>query len=186
MGQRNSTARISKVQTDSACSMCGRSGITTSWNRHSFIYGSGESAIELTVSVPVRRCEICEFDYLDEVAQQLKHEAVCQHLGVLTPSEIRRIREDHGMTRASFAQVTGLGAASLNRWENGLTIQTYANDRYLRLLSRPDIMRKLEELLAHNTPHQTPVIPLQDRFPTLTVTDTLLLEKERFQLRKTA
>lgn len=41
------------------------------------------------------------------------------------------------MTRAVFAQVTGLGEATLNRWENGVKIQTLANDRYLRLLALP-------------------------------------------------
>ena len=56
------------------------------------------------------------------------------------------------MTRARFAQVTGLGEASLNRWENGLTIQTHANDRYLRLLARPEIMRQLQELMAPEPP----------------------------------
>ena len=28
------------------------------------------------------------------------------------------------MTRAAFARVTGLGEATLNRWENGIMIQT--------------------------------------------------------------
>ena len=58
------------------------------------------------------------------------------------------------MTRARFAQVTGLGEASLNRWENGLTIQTRANDRYLRLLAYPEVMRQLEEVLASETPSE--------------------------------
>ncbi len=50
------------------------------------------------------------------------------------------------MTRADFAQVTGLGKATLNRWENGILIQTIANDRYVRLLARPEIMEKLKSL----------------------------------------
>ena len=61
--------------------------------------------------------------------------------------EIRGIREHHQMTRARFAEITGLGEASLNRWENGLTIQTQGNDRYIRLLALPGIMQHLEDLV---------------------------------------
>ena len=138
MDPQLSATRLREVQMDVACPLCGDEGIETSWHRHAFSYGSGGSAVELTVNVPVRRCDTCEFEYLDEAAERLKHEAVCEHLGVLSPEEIRRIREDHRMTRARFAQVTGLGEASLNRWENGLTVQTHANDRYLRLLVHPE------------------------------------------------
>ena len=90
------------------------------------------------------------------------------------------------MTRARFAQVTGLGEASLNRWENGLTIQTHANDRYLRLLARPEIMRQLEELVAPEPPVEQIVVVAGNRFRTLEVTPALLAEQEGFRLRKAA
>ena len=94
------------------------------------------------VNVPVRRCGACGFEYLDQSAERLRHDAVCHHLGVLPPSEVRLIREGYGMTRARFARMTGFGKASLDCWENGLTIQTRANDRRLRLLARPGIPRQ--------------------------------------------
>ena len=186
MDPQRSTSRLRTVQPDPVCPMCGDTGITTSWNPHAFDYGAGQSAVELTVNVPVRRCDTCEFEYLDDAAERLKHEAVCRHLGVLPPAEIRRIRDAHGMTRARFAQVTGLGEASLNRWENGLTVQTHANDRYLRLLARPGIMRQMEELLAVETPPQPVATQVGYRFRMLRVTDTLLKEQESFRLRKVA
>ncbi len=43
------------------------------------------------------------------------------------------------MTRARFARMTGFSKASLNCRENGLAIQTRANDRRLRFLARPAI-----------------------------------------------
>ena len=186
MDPQRSTPRLRTVQPEPACPMCGDSGVTTSWNRHTFDYGTGDSAVELAVNVPVRRCDACEFEYLDEAAEHLKHEAACRHLGVLPPAEIRRIRQDFRMTRARLAQVTGLGEASLNRWENGLNIQTHANDRYLRLLARPGIMRHLEELVAIETPSQPVPLSVGNRFRTLEVTDALLEEQERFRLRKVA
>jgi len=75
---------------------------------------------------------------------------VCKHFGVLSSDEIKRIRVLHGMTRARFSQITGIGEASLNRWENGLNIQSLAHDRYLRLLSRKDVMRRMEELTGES------------------------------------
>ena len=186
MDPQLSATRLREVQMDVACPLCGDEGIETSWHRHAFSYGSGGSAVELTVNVPVRRCDTCEFEYLDEAAERLKHEAVCEHLCVLSPEEIRRIREDHRMTRARFAQVTGLGEASLNRWENGLTVQTHANDRYLRLLAHPEIMRCLQDLVTSASPSRSSSIPVEGRFRALKVTDALRREKESFQLRKVA
>lgn len=145
MGSRRPNTRLEVAQKEIECPMCGSDKVTTSMNRHTFSYGSGETAVELTVDVPVRCCGPCAFEYLDEVAEDLKHEAVCQHFGVLSPAEIRRIREGHRMTRTRFAEITGLGEASLNRWENGLTIQTQAYDRYLRLLALPEIMQHLKD-----------------------------------------
>ena len=186
MDQRRSAAWAREVRMDTACPLCGSEGITTSKHPHAFKYGSGESAVDLTVNVPVHRCNTCEFEYLDEVAERVKHDAVCEHLGVLSPIEIRRIRDDHRMTRARFAQVTGLGEASLNRWENGLTIQTQANDRYLRLLARPEIMRHLEDLVATDSPSSPLSVPVGKRFRTLDLTDAMRKQGESFQLRKVA
>ena len=135
MNPNQSTTELQTVQQKLACPLCGDTGITTTWKPDVYNYGTGESMVELTVDVPVRQCEACDFEYLDDEAERLRHGAICRHLGVLSPDEIRHIRKGLGMTRAKFAQVTGFGEASLNRWENGLTIQTHANDRYLRLLA---------------------------------------------------
>ena len=80
----------------------------TRWREHAFRYGAGASAVELNVTLPVRVCRSCGFEFLDHEAGTLQHEAVCAHLGVLTPKEIRGIRRMHGMSRAEFSRVTGL------------------------------------------------------------------------------
>ena len=186
MDPRRSAARLREAQPDTSCPLCGGEGTTTSWNRHVFEFGSGDSKAGLTVTVPVRSCATCEFEYLDEEAERMKHDAVCEHLGVLPPSAIRGIREGHGMTRAKFALVTGLGEASLNRWENGLAIQTRANDRYLRLLAQPWIMLQLEGLVAPARIAEPAQVPVGTRFRVLKVTETVEKEKESFRLRRAA
>ena len=118
------------------------------WDEHTFTYGIGDDAAELTVTLPVHVCPSCGFECLDDEAEALKHEAVCAHLDVLTPDEVRGIRKMYGMSRAAFAKVTGLGEATLNRWENALLIQNAANDRYLRLLKDAKNMHLLERLTA--------------------------------------
>ena len=174
---------LQEVAADVSCPLCGTEEVTTCWKRHVFDYGSGESVAELSVDVPVRSCASCELEFLDEPAEGLKHEAVCRHLGVLTPAEIRRIREGHGMSRAGFAQVTGLGEASLNRWENGLNIQTHANDRYLRLLEHPGIMRQLQALTEPKASPRAAVAVAGERFRALKVTNVVLKKQENFRLR---
>ncbi len=145
MESRASTTPIFTENRDYACPQCGEKGaVTTSLYPHTFRYGSGESAVDLTVELPLRRCSVCEFEFLDDEAERLEHEAICAHLGVLSPKEIRGIREAYDLSRNEFAQVTGLGEATLNRWENGIKIQTLANDRYLRLLALPLNMQILK------------------------------------------
>ena len=183
MDPKHSGAQPQEMAADVSCPLCGTDEVTTSWKPHVFDYGSGESVAELSVNVPVRSCASCELEFLDEPAERLKHEAVCGHLGVLTPVEIRRIRESHGMSRARFAQVTGLGEASLNRWENRLNIQTHANDRYLRLLKHPGIMRQLQALTEPQAPPRSAVVMVGERFRALQVNSTVLKEKESFRLR---
>ena len=146
MNQQTIASAPKETQHAPSCAVCGEARVTTEWVEHNFTYGIGQSAAELTARVPVHSCAACEFEYLDEVGERLKHEAVCRHLGVLPPGEIRRIRKSHDMTRAQFSKVTGLGEASLNRWENGIKIQTHANDRYLRLLANPRVMRQLKHM----------------------------------------
>ena len=100
------------------------------------------------MTLPVHVCPSCGFECLDHEGQTLQHEAVCAHLGRLSPNDVRGIRKKYGMSRDAFSKVTGLGEATLNRWENGNLIQSPANDRYLRLLYVPDNLRRLQRLDA--------------------------------------
>ena len=142
--------RLEAVKSEFDCPLCGATEVKTSITPYTFEYGSGDAAAKLNVDMPVRRCDACEIDYLDEEGERIKHEAICRHLGVLSPRGIRRIRKKYSNTRTSFAEVTGLEEASLNRWENGLSIQTHAYDRYLRLLEYPDNLRRLEAIADSN------------------------------------
>ncbi len=169
------------VQDEPTCFECDAPA-DTKWQEHTFLYGLDDSAVELTVSLPVRICSACGFEFLDHEAEILEHEAVCVHLGVLSPKEIRAIREAYGLSRNEFAQVTGLGEATLNRWENGIKIQTPANDRYLRLLSRPGNMQWLKDLESAVRTMSSDMNLHEGKFRVLRVSDDVLRDQQHFQL----
>ena len=181
-GQQSSRDVESSVQ--SQCPLCSGS-VESAWQGHIFRYGQGESAFKLEVTLQVYTCAPCEFEFTDDEGERLKHEALCRHFGVLTPKEIRAIRGRHRLTRAEFAKITGLGEASLGRWENGAVIQTHANDRYLRLLAEPDGISKL--LSVMETSFERTLRggeSNRQRFRSLAVTTEVREQQRVFQLRK--
>lgn len=128
------------------CPLCDSRSIHTFRHTDEFIYGLGDSAATLRVELPVRRCMDCGTEFIDHVGESLRHAAVCRHLGVLTPAEVRGVREQHGMTKAAFAEATAIAEATLGRWETGAAIQDRASDRYLRLVRIPFVMGVLKNL----------------------------------------
>ncbi|KKL05358.1 hypothetical protein LCGC14_2606830 [marine sediment metagenome] len=127
------------------CPQCDSSSIATRSELDAFIYGEGDKAVQLSAEVPIHRCAECGFEFLTHEAETAQHEAVCRHLGVMTPREIIAIRERYGMSRSEFARLTRLGESTLSRWERGILIQNAANDRYLHLLSYPGNLDRLRE-----------------------------------------
>jgi putative zinc finger/helix-turn-helix YgiT family protein len=126
------------------CDECEAHAVRLSFREQRFQYGDGSDAVELRARVPVWECANCGHAYTDGDAEDFRHEAVCRHLGVLSPKQIRAIRERHNMSQAEFARVTGFGLASVKRWETGALIQNLSADRMLRLINNdPTIMGKL-------------------------------------------
>ena len=161
------------------CFDCG-APVRTEWHDTTFPYGADQSAIELGVRLPVEVCVSCGAGSLGHEAAQIKHEAVCTHLGVLTPREVRAIREHHHLSRAAFAALTGLGSATLHRWENGLLIQNRANDRYLRLLRSAENILRLRQLVAEP---EVPQHPWHPCFRTITEASAFRTEQVGYRLR---
>ncbi len=128
------------------CPECG-GAVETIKHDDVFRFGDGDSAVDLPVTLPVRRCSACDVEFLDREAERIKHEALCGHHGVLTPWQVREIRERYGLSRAAFARLTGLGEATLARWESGALMQTVGNDRYLRMLSAPGGIESLKAVV---------------------------------------
>ncbi|MCY4130090.1 MAG: helix-turn-helix domain-containing protein [Gammaproteobacteria bacterium] len=171
---------------DGICPDCG-GRLESAWQETEYVYGEGEESQRFPVELPVHTCVNCGFDTLSVYANKLRHEALCRHLGALSPREIRDIREGHGLSRAEFSELTGIGEASLGRWERGEGVQSLAYDRYLRLLSIQDgiyhlksVVPMLKDSLVSRD--ETSDEPEQNRFPGLADIDTSIGARIGFRL----
>ena len=126
------------------CGFCGASAITERLEEEKFVYGSGDEAVVLSALVPIFECTSCGEAYTGEDAEVLRHAAVCNYLGRLTPAEIRAIRGQYDLTQEQLAELSGFGIASIKRWESGYQIQNLSADRYLRLFRVPQNFRLLQ------------------------------------------
>ena len=131
------------------CAMCGSLKVATKLSKDSFEYGSGDAAVYLEVEIPVHNCTDCSFEFTDHSADMIRHEAVCRHLGLLTPAEVGAVRKN--VSKAKFSRQTGIGQASLNRWEKGTLIQNVAMDNFLYLLRLPGNLEALQQ--RHDNPN---------------------------------
>lgn len=116
------------------CLVCEDAIATLGFETQTFNYGPLANGVVLSAKVPVWTCAGCASQYLDDAAEDIKHEAVCAHLGRLTPSEIKALRVSFGMLQEAFSEITGYGSASIKRWEAGTQIQSESVDKHLRLL----------------------------------------------------
>jgi DNA-binding transcriptional regulator YiaG len=166
------------------CPSCERRGVRTSIEEQRFPYGAGPDEVVLTARVPVMTCESCGFVFTDDLAEDARHEAVCVHLGVMTPREVLAVRERYGMSRAEFARITKIGEASLARWENGALIQNGAHDQYLFLLThRDNLQRLLNRSVAQGEGGAQGQRQRGKGLRLLSVSATVVAEADEFQLR---
>jgi DNA-binding transcriptional regulator YiaG len=132
------------------CINCGSSQVRLERQRQTFPYGTGDTVVDLTAEMPVYTCLSCGHQFAGPEAEDARHEAVCRHLGVLTPREIVAIREHGGLKRAQFVELTRIGVASLKRWEAGILVQNAANDQLIFLTAFPDNVTRLRERRQHD------------------------------------
>ena len=163
-------------QAHASCPSCESDKVKTTWTADSFVYGEGEKAVTLRVHIPERKCLNCDLEYTDEQAEVIRHEAVCDHLGILSPREIIAIREKLELTQQEFASITRLGRASLVRWETGSLYQNPANDSYLYLLG----FRENVERLRHREKNKETVmgVALEPKFRAISQGQIALAVKE--------
>jgi DNA-binding transcriptional regulator YiaG len=93
---------------------------------------------DVYVDVIVIHCKICGCKETDERAEQARHIAVCEARKLLTPDEIRTIREELGDSVQSFSERTGISTASIEKFEKGRVFQSDSQDNVLRMINIRD------------------------------------------------
>jgi putative zinc finger/helix-turn-helix YgiT family protein len=126
------------------CPSCGARALERELVRDRFEYGGeGDPVWVEADNVPVEVCRACGQQFSGPEAARIRHDAICRALGLLTPAEIRELRERFGMTQEQFADWTGIGVATISRWERGRWVQTRAHDRFLRTLDENRILHEV-------------------------------------------
>jgi putative zinc finger/helix-turn-helix YgiT family protein len=137
------------------CPVCGKGRLKSQIVTERFPY-EGDGARPFLIEakdVPMQVCDACGETFSGPEAARIRHNAICHALRLLTPEEIKALREGLGKTQQEFAALTGIGEATLSRWERGRLLQNRANDNFLRLLaSNPANLKLLQELRVDPNP----------------------------------
>jgi putative zinc finger/helix-turn-helix YgiT family protein len=116
------------------CPECGKKAVQPAIIQHaSQIKHDGRL---YTVAVPtlrVPRCSACGELVFDSDADEQIARAFRAKLGLLSGDQIRKNREDLGLSQRILAEHLGVAMETISRWENGALTQTRAMDRYLRV-----------------------------------------------------
>jgi putative zinc finger/helix-turn-helix YgiT family protein len=122
----------------------------------------GKTKTVVAENVPVSECDNpeCRERLSGPEAARIRHEAICRTFGLLTPRDIQAIRERLGLSQERFAQQTGIGVATISRWERGRLLQNRAMDNYLRLVERSE---ENVRFLAERQDNEQPLDPPSNR-----------------------
>ncbi len=114
------------------CPICGHQ-LERQEGTYTFTWPEGASQQESHFENAVwERCAYCGEDYLpDELVERIEQQRYVID-GLLTPAEIKAIRERLGLTPLALAQRLRVEEKTYSSWENGLWIQSRLMDDRIR------------------------------------------------------
>lgn len=151
------------------CANCGAENTATTTEPDEFEYLHAGELLTLQAQVQVHTCSDCGFQFTESDAEDARHSAVCEFLGVLNPAAVKAVRAKYGLSRSQMAEVSKIGEASIARWESGALIQSGANDSYLYLLQFADNFQRIQQRVHGNAvtnqaePERTWSFPVTER-----------------------
>jgi len=140
-------------------------------------YLTPKGEVELNVEIPYEYAHLVASEPLVRRVSVLAQRRFMPIISA-SPWEIAGIREQFGMTQKAFAELLGVGHASIERWETGENMQSQSMDNLILLLSDPankgwlDRQRIRRERL---TLARQNVVPL-DRFRVLSESESTSLK----------
>ncbi|MCI0378496.1 MAG: type II toxin-antitoxin system MqsA family antitoxin [Gemmataceae bacterium] len=131
------------------CVVCGKGLLRAVTVSREVDYNDDGSALKIQVKLPAEKCSHCGETFFGPQAAQVEHAALCRALGLLTPKEIVALREALGLSQEEFSDLTGIGRATISRWERGRLLPNKAMDHYLRLVKKSKNNLKYLREIAH-------------------------------------
>jgi putative zinc finger/helix-turn-helix YgiT family protein len=130
--------------TSAPCPVCGKGLLTSHLIDETFDFDVGEETVTVQArGVPVRRCDHCGEELSGPEAARVRHEAVCKAAGFFTPEELKALRKQVDLSQQDFAQLAGVGVATVSRVETGRLIQNRSTDNLFFLIARSEEARRL-------------------------------------------
>lgn len=123
------------------CEVCGREVETKIITRKEVLNVCGE---DIEVDAQVMVCAECGEELFNETLDSATlinaYNEYRRRHKLLLPEEIRRIREQYGLSQRSFAKLLNWGDKTIRRYENG-AVQDRAHNSLLLFLREPENMR---------------------------------------------
>ena len=120
------------------------------------VYNVRGKPIEIEAEVAV--CQKCGLKIFDEERDSRNLEKAYsqyrQKHNLLSPDEIRTIREKYGLSQRALSRLLGWGEITIHRYENG-AIQDNAHDKLLHLIEDPQNMQKFFKTNRNELPVYT-------------------------------
>jgi putative zinc finger/helix-turn-helix YgiT family protein len=117
------------------CPECASGRLVPFIRDEEFDHDLGDEIIKVRAKgVPVERCNVCGMIASGPDAARVRHEAICAAAGFLTPSEIKTLREQFGWSQKDLADLTGLGMATISRYERGRLLQNRSTNKILQAI----------------------------------------------------
>jgi putative zinc finger/helix-turn-helix YgiT family protein len=127
------------------CGKCGRKTMQLATVPYAVTIEHDGRAYRVEIpALTVPRCSNCQALSIDDEADRQISAAFRRVARLLAPEVIRQGREQLGLTQKQFANLLGVGEATVSRWETGAQIQQRALDRFLRVcLASPAVVELL-------------------------------------------
>jgi len=115
---------------------------------------------DITIDVTICKCSCCGEDiWVSDVDNNNLRTAYNEYRKkhqLLTPDQIKGIREKYGLSQVSFAKLLGFGEKTIARYENG-SIQDEAHNNLMMLVDEPQNLKKLYDRKKY-------CIPMMEQF----------------------
>jgi putative zinc finger/helix-turn-helix YgiT family protein len=99
----------------------------------------------ITLELPVRVCTVCETTEIDESVGDpvsLAYATYRELHGLLSPDQVKVIRQRYQLSQRSFATLLGMSEATINRYETG-GLQDTAHDTAIRACEDPAFLKRI-------------------------------------------